>query len=400
MDCKEKFDCICCGENNLVNVLDLGNQPLANSYHDNSKLLDVFPLKLNLCKNCFHLQLSHIVNPDLLFRNYLYVSGTSGTLHKYFKWFVNFISEYTKRKIGSVLDIACNDGTQLDYFKNNGWETYGIDPSKNLYEISSKNHNIICDYFSYKHYNKKFDVVIAQNVFAHNENAKDFLDSCYELMSDDSYLFIQTSQSEMIENNEFDTIYHEHLSYFNINSFNELVKKTKLHLIDVIKSPVHGISYIFVLSKKNINNHLIENLIEIEKVKGLLNLKTYDFYKDEVQNLIKNFIKKIEFYKKKNYIIVGYGAAAKGMTFLNFSNVRMDFIIDDNPLKHNLYTPGTNIKIVPIDYLNNFDDEDKILFVPLAWNFFDEIKFKVSQIRKNKYDKYLKYFPKVKVIDC
>jgi 2-polyprenyl-3-methyl-5-hydroxy-6-metoxy-1,4-benzoquinol methylase len=397
MNCKEKKECICCGNTNLNEILDLGEQPLANSYHNNDEILPIFSLKLNLCNKCFHLQLSHIVNPDLLFKNYLYVSGTSDTLRNYFKWFVKFINEYTNLNNGSVLDIACNDGTQLDYFKNDGWETHGIDPSENLYDISSKNHNIICDYFHYKHFDKKFDVITAQNVFAHNENAQEFLNHCYELMHDDSLLIIQTSQSEMINNNEFDTIYHEHLSFFNINSFNELTKRTKLHLINVIKTPVHGVSYVFILSKKKINEYLVENLISVEKEKGLLNHETYQNYKKNVLEIVSTFTSSINEYKKNDYKIIGYGAAAKGMTFLNFANVKMDYIIDDNPLKQGLFTPGNNTEIKSIDFLSDYDDSDKIVFVPLAWNFFNEIKKRVKKVRDNKNDIYIKYFPKFTV---
>lgn len=394
---KKLQKCICCESDNLNTILDLGEQPLANSYHNNDESLPTFPLKLNLCNNCFHLQLSHIVNPDLLFRNYLYVSGTSDTLTKYFEWFVKFVIEYMNLKTGSVLDIACNDGTQLDFFKKDGWETYGIDPSENLYEVSSKNHNIICDYFDCKFFDKKFDVITAQNVFAHNENAQDFLNHCYELMHDNSLLFIQTSQSEMINNNEFDTIYHEHLSFFNINSLNELTKRTKLNLINVIKTPVHGVSYVFVLSKKKINEHLVQNLISVEKEKGLLNHETYENYRKNVLEIVTNFISAINEYRKNGYKIIGYGAAAKGMTFLNFANVKMDYIIDDNPLKQGLFTPGNNTEIKSIDFLSYYNDNDKIVFVPLAWNFFNEIKKRVKKVRDNKNDIYVKYFPKFKV---
>jgi len=394
MNYREKNECICCGNHNLKCILDLGNQPLANTYHNNSSELPEFPLKLNLCVDCFHLQLSHIVNPDLLFKNYLYVSGTSNTLREYFKWFVQFIVEYSGVNSGSILDIACNDGTQLDYFKNKGWLTYGIDPSTNLYNDSSKNHNIICDYFNKNHFDRKFDVITAQNVFAHNENAKEFLDDCYELMHDDSLLFIQTSQSEMVSNNEFDTIYHEHISFFNINSFNELTKRTNLHLIDVIKTPVHGVSYLFVLSKQNKNKYLIDNLISVEKEKGLLNYDKYIKYQENVLEIVDEFVNVVQRYRDNGYKIIGYGAAAKGMTFLNFANVKMDFIIDDNPLKQGLLTPGTNTEITSIEMLSNYDNETKIAFVPLAWNFFSEIKERIKKIRNNNKDIYIKYFPK------
>ena len=378
-----------------MSLLDLNEQPLANSYHNNTKKLDKYPLGVNLCNDCYHIQLTHIVNPDLLFKDYLYVSGTTQTLRENFEWFSKFVLEYNPNT-KSVLDIACNDGSQLDCFKSKGVETYGIDPAENLYELSSKNHEVICDYFESDSYDRKFDVIVAQNVFAHNLNAKKFLDDCYDIMHDDSYLCIQTSQAEMILNNQFDTIYHEHISFFNVNSFNELTKRTNLNLIDVIKTPVHGVSYLFILSKKDINKNKIKNIIDVESVKGLQSKKTYDTYKDNVMSIVKDFKSKIQSARKKDYKIIGYGAAAKGMTFLNFADEKLDYVIDDNPLKQNLHTPGTDIKIKSVNLLEKYSKEDKILFVPLAWNFYNEIKERILKVRKNKNDRFLRYFPQIK----
>jgi SAM-dependent methyltransferase len=394
----KKIECICCNNTELISVLDLNEQPLANSYHTNESELLTFPLRLNLCTYCYHLQLSHIVNPDLLFKDYLYVSGTTSTLKDYFTWFADFAIEQVNKTKGSVLDIACNDGSQLNPFKKLNWDTYGVDPAENLLKLSNVNHNVICDYFNDSSFKgTKFDIIIAQNVFAHNENAKQFLDDCEKLMDDESLLFVQTSQAEMINQNQFDTIYHEHLSFFNINSFNELSKRTKLNLVNVIKSPVHGISYIFVLSKKQFNKALVKNLIDVERENGLLSKSTYETYKNNVLKIVQEFTNTINTYKASGYKIVGYGAAAKGMTFLNFANVKLDYIIDDNELKQNLYTPGTNIQIKPASFINTYEDTDKILFVPLAWNFFKEIKTRIQSVRTNQNDLYLKYFPSISI---
>jgi 2-polyprenyl-3-methyl-5-hydroxy-6-metoxy-1,4-benzoquinol methylase len=387
--------CLCCDSSNLELLLDLNKQPLANSYHNNKTPLPEYPLGVNLCKNCYHIQLTHIVNPDLLFKDYLYVSGTSQTMRDHFEWFSKFVMEYSDPK--SVLDIACNDGSQLDCFKSKGVETFGIDPAENLYSLSSKNHNVICDYFNGNSYDRKFDVIIAQNVFAHNEKHKKFLDDCSNIMHDDSYLFIQTSQAELIQNNQFDTVYHEHISFFNSNSMNELAKRTDLNLIDIIKTSIHGISYLFVFSKKNINKHLVENLIDVERLRGLLSDKLYTEYKQNVKSVVIDFKNAIQEYKDKGFKIVGYGAAAKGMTFLNFADVVLDVIIDDNPLKQNLYTPGTNILIKSANYIKTYGDKDKILYVPLAWNFYSEIRERILKVRNNKNDLFLKYFPTLKI---
>jgi SAM-dependent methyltransferase len=406
--------CICCDKENLTQILDLNEQPLANSYHDNKEELDKYPLGLNLCKNCFHLQLTHCVNPDLLFKDYLYVSGTSQTLKDNMDWFSKFVLvDYYKDRVQNVLDIACNDGTQLDYFKDftTVWgdspKTYGIDPAKNLYEdCKKKGHNVQCCYFGEHNTDDfpetGFDVIIAQNVFAHNKDALQFLNDCSDLMHDNSLLFIQTSQSNMILENQFDTIYHEHLSFFNINSMRTLgLRSNGLFLCDVIKTPIHGISYLFVFTKNfnRIDNSefTMKNLLEVEKVKGLHNEKTYDTYKKNVLKITNDFKDRIKKAREYDFKIVGYGAAAKGMTFLNFTDVKLDYIIDDNPLKQNLYTPGTNIEIKSVDFLKTYSDEDKILFVPLAWNFFDEIKTRILKVRDNKNDRFLKYFPSLKL---
>ena len=397
--------CLCCDGDNLNLLLDLNKQPLANSYHDNSKKLEKYPLGVNLCQDCYHIQLTDVVDPDLLFKDYLYVSGTTKTLRDNFKWFADFVLEYAANcrwnwpnpKVNSVLDVACNDGTQLDYFKERGVETYGVDPAENLWELSSKNHDVKCEYFDSVFFGFKFDVITAQNVFAHNSNPKKFLDDCEEIMDDYSFLFIQTSQAEMILNNQFDTIYHEHVSFFNVNSFSRLVDRTNLQLIDVIKTPVHGISYLFILSKHPYNKQKVKNEIEVERQRGLLSQKTYDIYRENVLKIGRNFRRVVSEHRRQGYKIVGYGAAAKGMTFLNFVNIKLDVIIDDNELKHNLYTPGTNVQIKPNVFLKQYKEHDKILFIPLAWNFYDEIRDRILKVRDNENDKFLRYFPTVKV---
>jgi len=391
--------CLCCDSTDIKILLDLNNQPLANSYHDSTKEMDEYPLGVNICNNCYHIQLTHVVNPDLLFKDYLYVSGTTKTLHDNMKWFVDYVLETTTwGKGNSVLDIACNDGTQLNYFKDEGFKTFGVDPAENLHKLSSENHTVVCDYFNADKFDRQFDVITAQNVFAHNSNPKEFLEHCDELMHEESVLYIQTSQAEMILNNQFDTIYHEHVSFFNINSMNELVKRTNLTLTDVIKTPVHGISYLFRFTKNTFEGRRkVFNEIEVERQRGLLSKKTYNEYTKNITELVSDFKELVQNSKREGFKLVGYGAAAKGMTFLNFAGVKLDYIIDDNELKHNLYTPGTNTIIKPNGFLKQFKENDKMLFIPLAWNFYDEIQERILKTRDNKNDWFLRYFPEVKL---
>jgi len=389
--CKSIDECLCCGNKNLVNVLDLNEQPLANSYLKSaSEDENVYPLGLNYCTECTHLQLTHAVNPDLLFRDYLYVSGTTDTLRKYFEVFVSFTADYfgpISKSSGkmSVLDIACNDGSQLDAYKKYGYETYGIDPAVNLYPISSKNHNIVCDYLtdeSIAKFKTKFDIIIAQNVFAHNTYPKEFLEICKNNLSKDGFIFIQTSQADMVKYGQFDTVYHEHISFFSIKSMASLVNRAGLYLHDVQKTDIHGTSYVFVLTADKSKDKTLE-MIASEVAHTL---DTVNKFSNNAKATVIKLEKTLEKYRADGYAIVGYGAAAKGNTVLNFGKIKLDYIVDDNPLKQSLYSPGTKIPIVSFDYIHNLNKEDDVVWVPLSWNFFKEIKERIESKRTTNKD--------------
>ena len=383
--------CLCCGNTELVSVLDLNEQPLANSYLKNSDdPEESYPLGINFCPKCTHIQLSCAVDPNYLFKDYLYVSGTTKTLKEYFDWFVSFCSEYTEGK--NVLDIACNDGTQLDSFKIKGYNTYGIDPAENLFEISSKKHNIICDYLteeSISKFESKFDIIIAQNVFAHNTYPKEFLTICKKYLNKGGNVFIQTSQSDMVKNNQFDTIYHEHISFFSVKSFCTLTKSIGMNVVDVKRTSVHGTSFVFVLSNDGLDQS--EKFIELEDE---LNIDVITNYSNNCKQIALDTYNEINKLQSEGYKVIGYGAAAKGNTFLNFSKFTLSYIVDDNPLKQNLYCPGSRIKILPPEVLKS--ETGKICIVPLSWNFFDEIKEKVKSM-KLKDCIFLRYFPEVNI---
>jgi len=396
---KTILECRCCG-NPVDELLDLNEQPLANLYHKEEEYLEEYPLKLNLCHKCFHMQLSVAVNPELMFKNYLYVSGTTNTLHEYFNFFAHeTVQRYEKlfnKKPKSVLDIACNDGTQLDYYKKLGVETFGIDPAENLYERSSKNHNIICDFFPSNKISGKYSLIIAQNVFAHTHDITSFLNQCYDLLDEEGLLFIQTSQAAMIGNNEFDTIYHEHVSFFSTKSMKTILEKCKFFLNNVSVYKIHGLSYVFEASKtKHNDKDLLNNTFEKEM--GLYNLSTYEKFAENAEKIAYDFKSTIDTHRNKGFKIIGYGAAAKGNTLLNFSKATLDYILDDNPLKQGLYTPGSNILIKSTSSLLE-EKSDKILFIPLAWNFYDEIYGKIKRLRDSSNDLFLKYFPCIDVL--
>lgn len=395
-----KYCRICCSK--LISVLDLGTQPLANDYHDNTYPLKEYPLHLVWCPNCTHLQLNYVIDKNILYKNYPYVSGTSYTLDNYFNWLANKITDETDNISfpKSILELACNDASQLAHFKKLGWDTFGVDPATNIVsKIKENEHIIYNEFFTFDFAKKldiKFNVILAQNVVAHVDQVIDFIKGCEYLLADDGILYIQTSQCNMIQNNEFDTIYHEHHSFFNIKSMTMLVELCGLVLKRVIKTSIHGISFLFTITRTSRTS--LEDMILQEQLVDesyLYNPETYIQYAKNVDYTCTNLIHVINDFRKIGYKIVGYGAAAKGNTVLNHCKIQLDYIVDDSDVKWNLYTPGMNIPIFSPDRLST--ETDKIIIIPLAWNFFDEIVTKIKQKGVKAY--LIKYFPYIQILD-
>ena len=352
-----------------------------------------------------------MVTPDKLFKNYVYLSGTSQTLQTFFKLFAvstimnNFKYRNEELREIKVLDIACNDGSQLDAFsalnvdENIKIITVGVDPAENIYkEISSKKvkHDIYCEFFSQNTVDKlkakygSFDIIIAQNVFAHIDYPKEFLEFAKQIMTDQSTMFIQTSQKNMILENQFDTVYHEHLSFFTTNSMNYLCKRADLVLNNVYDHFIHGTSYIFEITKCRTQDANTGDIIRQEIDEGLYSLETYSNYKLNCLKYRNDFTNKIINYKLNNKKIIAFGSTAKSMTVFNFCRLNSTFIdlmIDENKLKQNLYTPGSNILVCPIDILKHMSENTVILIT--AWNFYKEI---VSKLRE-RFKEYNITFP-------
>jgi 2-polyprenyl-3-methyl-5-hydroxy-6-metoxy-1,4-benzoquinol methylase len=401
LPCNPIRSCLACGNKDLELTLDLGDSPLANNFRDTADTTNEmrFPLAINRCTECNHLQLTHAVDPALIYTHYLYVSGTSGTYVEYMDWYAKFVREQFNHWTNSVLDIGCNDGSQLDAFKALGYTTYGVDPAENLYPASSERHTVVLgfwDEISASRLGRDFDIITSQNAFAHIPNPLGYLELAKEYLKNDGKIFISTSQADMVLNGEFDTIYHEHISYYTATSMQALARRAGLYLVDVVKTPIHGISYIFVLAKKPANEQRIANIIAMEAGPGLDRAHTYTDWATGVEDLMKRLKDQIEEYQAWGYHIIGYGAAAKGMTLLNASNIRMDAVVDDNPLKQDTWCPGTAIPVVSSDYIASIPTTQRIVFVPLAWNFYNEITKKIRGIRNNDKDIFLRYFPNIK----
>lgn len=398
-NCTPITNCLACGGSDLILTLDLQDQPLANSFKPTGDIAseEFYPLAVNRCQDCDHLQLTHAVDPKLIYTHYLYVSGTSGTYVEYMDWYAEFVCEQFANTPLTVLDIGCNDGSQLNAFKKLGLQTFGVDPAENLHPKSSANHAVTLGFWdqetSVKLGTQRFDVITTQNSFAHIPDPLTYLVLARERLNNGGRIFISTSQADMVLNGEFDTIYHEHISYYNAESMQALANRAGLHLIDVIKTPIHGTSYVFVLSKEPSNTQRIENILAMEY--KLHQGSTYRKWADGVNQLLLDLKDQIGIYREWGYTIVGYGAAAKGMTLINASDIRLDCVIDDNPLKQGLYCPGTEIPVVDIDWLSRLSKPERVVFVPLAWNFYNEIKRKIKAKRDVDGDLFLRYFPTI-----
>lgn len=399
MSCTPISNCLACGGHELENYLDLGSQPLANAFHSADSALPRFPLSVNLCTQCYHSQLTVAVDPGMLFKHYLYVSGTSGTMKEYFLDFVNRVEGTFSGRSLRVLDIASNDGTLLEIFKRRGHTVQGVDPAVNLGGISSqKGIPTIVDFWSESLAVKmanRFDVVIAMNVLAHVPNPAGFLAGCKRVLARDGHLYIQTSQAEMLGRSEFDTIYHEHLSFFTVESFRKLAGLADFSIERGEKVPVHGGSYLWTLRHSpGETDASVLALLAAERQAGYYSKTRYSEFGGRIQAIKQRFLAKIQEYREAGFRIVGYGAAAKANTFLNFFNLQLDWIIDDNPMKVGLFTPGMNIEVVSCDRLAR--SEGNLLVVVLGWNFLEEILMRIRRVRKDQGGVAITCFPEIR----
>tara|TARA_B100000131_G_scaffold95052_1_gene92033 strand:- start:2307 stop:3560 length:1254 start_codon:yes stop_codon:yes gene_type:complete len=413
-DCITIKYCRLCNSRKLKKVFDLGKTPLANSYsyEKKSKKLKRYPLNLNLCDSCGHLQLGHSIKPEKMFRNYLYKTNTSKKNFLHFKNYAKEVSKFFKKKKIKILDIASNDGTFLGFFNKRKFIRLGIDPAKNLKKLANrKGIKQIDNFFTKKISNDikkkygQFDIITANHVCAHVENLNDFFSGVQNLLTHNGVFIFEVSYRKcVLQKNTFDTIYHEHLDYHALFPISKFIKKFKLKLINFKITDAQGGSLRVYVSKnskfkyqKKIDKQL---LIERKKFK-LFNINTYKKFEKEINKCKKKLNVILKEFNKKNYRIAGYGAAAKTTTLLNYFELseknNIKFIFDDNKLKHGLCLPGTSIKILSPNFLNSKEIDILIIF---AWNYSDviikNIRKKISFIKRG--GKFLVPFPKPKII--
>ena len=410
-DCVAINKCRLCSSKKLNTVLDLGRTPLANSYSTASQSVKLkkYPLKINLCQNCGHLQLSHSIKPEKMFSHYLYKTNTSKKNFLHFKNYASELNKKFKKKNGKILDIASNDGTFLNFFNKKKYFRLGIDPAKNLKKISqNKGIKQLDKFFSEETSQEikkkfgKFDIITANHVCAHVQNLNDFFNGVKNILNDNGLFVFEVSyRGSVLQKNTFDTIYHEHLDYHALYPILKFLKKFKFNLLDYKITEAQGGSLrVYVTNNKKrgkikkIQRQLIKekNSLKLYKKITYKNFKKkINKCKNQVQNILKNLIKN----KQK---ISGYGAAAKTTTFLNYFGLSkkygIKFVFDDNKLKQNLYIPGTLIKIRSPDHIKKIPIDVMVIF---AWNYSDVI-IKKNKKFKNNGGKFLIPFPKPKIV--
>ncbi len=388
-----KIDCRSCGNISLKRVISLGYSPLANNLlKKQDQQEELFPLEMNYCHNCHNCQLSYIVPPKKMFDNYLYVSSTTLSFRKHFENIVDMLIEkYDLNSDSLVVDIGSNDGIFLKPLKERGIQICGVDPASNICKIANdQGIYTIEGYFDEKICEKiiqkygKAEIVTAFNVFAHSAKLKSMAKNVFNLLKDKGVFIIEVQYLlDTIKDLNFDNIYHEHVNYWSVTSLNNFFSSLGFQISCVEHINTHGGSIRLYIERKGpLIDKSVNEFLEQEKKFGLINFETYKKFSKKIEGAKANALENIKKIKMANKRIVGYGSPAKATTVLNYfgiSNKDIDYIIEDNPLKHNLYLPGMKIPIK--DKKGALENPPDYILV-LAWNFFEEIKKNNPELMK------------------
>ncbi|WP_371504482.1 methyltransferase domain-containing protein [Nitrosopumilus adriaticus] len=405
--------CRFCHTSKFSNFLDLGRTPLSNSFLKKSQIKKkekTFPLHAYVCHNCLLVQLKEFENPENIFSNYAYFSSFSKSWLEHSKKFVEkSIKKFNLNDKSQIIEIASNDGYLLQYFKKRKIPVLGIEPAKNVSKIARKQGiPTITKFFGKKTAKQltdkgiRADLIIANNVLAHVPNLNDFIMGLKILLDENGVISLEFPHIlKLIQKNQFDTIYHEHFSYFSFLTIKKIFLKHKLDIFDVNEIPTHGGSLrIYVKHKENekisINNS-VENLIQKEIKNSINKIKTYKEFEPKIKKIREDIQKFFLIAKKENKKVIGYGAPAKGNTLLNYCNIKekdLKFTVDISPHKKELYLPGTHIQIKDIKEIKK--EKPDYLFI-LPWNLKEEIIHEQNYIKKWG-GKFVIPIPKVKII--
>lgn len=385
-NCWLREDCRLCASKNLEMVLELPSTPPANEFLAEAREQEIYPLKINLCINCGHAQLSHVVNPKLLFDDYLYVSGTSSVFKKHFESYANKLKErFLFNSTDLVCEIGSNDGTLLRNFKN--FKILGIEPAKAI-AARANNEGVVTlnSYFDFE-LSKKIkeeyggaQVIIANNVMAHIDDLDEVLRSIKLLLTGGGVFVMEVQYlGDLINGGLFDMIYFEHLDYHAVTPLVSFFEKHKLRLFDVEKVDTHGGSIrCFVCHQDDLEKKdtvAQKELLLHEKAKNLNSRKSWDQLENLINKSKSDLLKVINDMKSEGKKIIAYGAPAKLTTlFYTFGLTKqnVDYVVDDSPFKTGRYTPGEHIPIYDSKVIYQDQNKPDVVIIS-AWNFSESI---------------------------
>lgn len=404
--------CRGCGHEGLHLVLDLGETPLANSLVSEADLAapeDLFPLVLYFCPSCALVQIGETVIPERLFRHYLYASSFSDTMLAHARDLVGLVVETRKlTKDNLVIEIASNDGYLLQYYKKRSIPVLGIEPAKNIAAVAENERGIptIVEFFGPElakrlaAEGRRADVIHAHNVFAHVPSPSDFVAGIKKVLKPSGVVVIEVPYvGDLIRNLEFDTIYHEHFSYFSLTAVETLARRHGMQVSDVDLVKIHGGSLRLFVTHADATavSPKVIDLLARERALGMLEAGYYVEFSERVWALKTELVYLLQRLKREGKRIAAYGASAKGSTLLNAFGIGshvIDFVADRSTLKQGLYTPGSRIPIVSPDVLAERAPDFALL---LTWNFSDEVLAQQTAYR-DAGGKFIVPLPTVRVV--
>ncbi len=379
--------------------IDLVNSPPSNSFLSKEQLNKpetFYPLKLFVCEKCWLVQIDEYKKADEIFsQEYAYFSSYSTTWLQHAKNYVDMITERLGLdRTSFVVEIASNDGYLLQYFQEKQIPCMGIEPTKCTAQVCwEKGISVIEDFFGEKlagelsKNNKKADLLLGNNVLAHVPNINDFVIGLKIALKPDGVVTVEFPHlMRLIEQNQFDTIYHEHFSYFSFHTVKAIFASHGLELFDVEELSTHGGSIrIYAKHQEDITRSVSDRVAALEKEeiqRGMLNLSYYQSFQKQVNRVKNDLFSFLIKQKQQGKVVAAYGAAAKGNTLLNYCGIKKDlisFVADASPYKQGKYLPGSHIPVFSQDKLREIKP-DVILILP--WNIKDEIMEQLAYVRE------------------
>src|SRR5260221_2280070 len=408
----ERRDCRACGSTRLEAILDLGRTAIANDFvepGEKAAYKKSFPLRLRLCRDCSLVQLADVVDPLELYSRYAYVTSTSKTMDQHLGEQAAQVLANAGGKPGKVLEIASNTGIYLQKFKALGCTVLGVEPANNIAELAEKEGiPTWIDFFgasSARQIRREWgapDVVLGRHVFAHIDDLKDLIEGLDAVSHERTLIGFEVPYlKDFFEKAEFDTIYHEHLSYVSVRAVEALLRGTSFALERVDHYPIHGGSILFQFRRRAAGvpvHPSVAAALKKENELGLADPEVWKKFSQRVEHIRKSLPQLIRALRAKGKRIIGYGASAKGNTLLNTCGLGtgdLDYIIDNTPFKQGKLAPGSWIAVRNENELLK-DQPDYALL--LAWNFAAEIVGREQDYQKRG-GRFILPIPEPKIVD-